>query len=79
VTPLPAGVACYAVAASTSPPGGGLRGDGLVPVASALGRHRDRRRALRFGHARRVVVHDTGHLELLSSGEVYARLRDWLA
>ena len=43
--PLPEGVACYAVAATTASSVGGLKdrliGDGLVPVASALGRHED--------------------------------------
>ena len=44
--PLPEGVACYAIAATTAKEAGGLKdrlvGDGLVPVASALGHHKDR-------------------------------------
>ena len=52
VVPLPKGVACYAIAATTAPTPGGLKdrllGDGLVPVASALGRHKDPARALKF-------------------------------
>ena len=43
--PLPKGVACYAIAATTAASPGAVKdlllGDGLVPVASALGRHKD--------------------------------------
>ncbi len=43
--PLPAGVACYAIAATAAASPGGLKdrlvGDGLVPVASALGRQQE--------------------------------------
>ena len=45
-TPLPAGVATYLLAATTADKPGPLHhaliGDGLVPLASALGEHRDR-------------------------------------
>ncbi|MFT3917063.1 MAG: alpha/beta hydrolase [Anaeromyxobacteraceae bacterium] len=80
--PLPAGVRCFAVAATTAAgdhAAGRLLGDGLVPLDSALGRHADPSRDLRFPEARRAVVRGTGHVELLSSAEVYARLRGWLA
>jgi len=79
--PLPRGTRCYAVAASTAPPGASPRrlpGDGLVPVESALGRHRDPARALRFPAARTFVVRGAGHLDLLDRPEVYARIRGWL-
>jgi hypothetical protein len=79
--PLPRGTRCYAVAASTAPPEATPRrlpGDGLVPVDSALGRHRDPARALRFPAARTFVVRGAGHLDLLDRPEVYARLRRWL-
>lgn len=80
---LPAGIRAYAVAASTqaaSPARAGrtLRGDGLVPVASALGQHRDPRLALKIPSSRQRLVEQTGHLELLSSPEVYQHLRRWL-
>ncbi len=43
--PLPKGVACYAIAATTAASPGDLKdrllGDGLVPLASALGRHKE--------------------------------------
>ena len=67
--PLPDGVACYAIAATTAASPGGLKdrlvGDGLVPVASALGRHKDRARALEFPADRQWVACETGHLDLL--------------
>ncbi len=78
--PLPAGVACYAIAASRGRgPLGALVGDGLVPVDSALGRHRDPARALELPESRRWVAHGMGHLDLLGRPEVYARIRAWLA
>jgi PGAP1-like protein len=80
-TPLPAGVRCFALAASLGPPDGvkaKLLGDGLVPVASALGQHREPARRLAFAEDHQALVHGTGHLELLSSAEVFACLRRWL-
>ncbi len=80
--PLPADVTCHAIAASlaaTAREGGrGVRGDGLVPVASALGLHRDTRLALAIPAPQRWIATSTGHLDLLSSPAVYERLRDWL-
>ena len=80
--PLPSGARCYAVAASLGPKGGSLKehllGDGLVPVASALGQHREPARRLAFDRERQTVVHATGHLDLLASVEVFDLLRNWL-
>jgi hypothetical protein len=65
-----------------SKPGGGaaaaLLGDGLVPVASALGQHRTPAKRLAFPEEHQAVVHRTGHLDLLSSEEVSNILRGWL-
>ena len=72
--PLPAEVACHAVAGSLAE---GL-GDGLVPVASALGEHERRELALAFPEGHTATVAGVGHLELLDHPEVYARLRAWL-
>lgn len=77
---LPAGVNCYAVAATMSIRGRRHPlGDGLVPIPSALGQHSDPRLALDFpaGHTR--LVTETGHLDLLGSAEAYQVIRDWLA
>lgn len=76
-TPLPKDVSCYAIAATTAASLDGVRAsDGLVPVNSALGRHRDAAFTLRFEDYR--VVTGLKHLELLSSPEVYRVLREWL-
>jgi pimeloyl-ACP methyl ester carboxylesterase len=56
---------------------GRLPGDGLVPVASALGRHERPALTLRFRDC--AIVCGTGHLDLLSHAEVYAAMRAWLA
>jgi hypothetical protein len=81
--PLPQGVACYAIAATTAKTpgtrGGRLIGDGIVPLASALGRHADPRLALQFDESRAWVAYGTNHLDLLSRREVYAQIKRWLA
>lgn len=80
--PLPSGVDCYAVAATTAKRSGGLGdqlvGDGLVPVASALGRHADPVRNLQFPPERTWIARGMNHLDLLGRPEVYRRLRMWL-
>jgi hypothetical protein len=76
--PLPGGVRCFAIA-GTAARYGPVLGDGLVPVSSALGRHRDPRRALAFPEARRWVARDVGHVDLLGDPGVYATMRRWLA
>ncbi len=81
--PLPEGVRCYAAAATTGKRGGDLKdrliGDGLVPLDSALGRHRDPACALDFAEDRQWIGYGMTHLELLNHTAVYARLRQWLA
>jgi len=81
--PLPEGVACYAIAASTGKMAGDLSGrligDGIVPLASALGHHRNPRLALTFDESRQWVAYGINHLDLLSDPEVYAQIRRWLA
>jgi hypothetical protein len=81
--PLPRNVACYAIAATTAASPGDLKdrllGDGLVPVASALGRHSDPARDLKFAPDRQWVACETGHLNLLSRRAVYERLAGWVA
>jgi pimeloyl-ACP methyl ester carboxylesterase len=78
--PLPIGVACYAVAGSlASDPAGPGQTDGLVDVASALGLHDDPARTLAFPEGHRWTGYGLGHLDLLSSPEVYSVLGRWLA
>lgn len=77
---LPEGVACYAIAGTTSPAGESrLSGDGLVPVDSALGRHDRSHLSLRFPQAHQWIGHGVGHMALLGSPEVYGKIRSWLA
>jgi hypothetical protein len=79
---LPERTRCLTVAASLGPAGGSLKGqvlgDGLVPVASALGEHAKPDRRLEFAPDDKAVVFETSHLDLLSSAEVYCRVRRWL-
>jgi len=81
--PLPQDVRCYAVAASIGQQTGDLKnrllGDGLVPLDSALGRHRDPARCLQFAEDRQWIGYDVGHLDLLKHPELYAQLLRWLA
>ena len=81
--PLPDDVECYALAATLgkrrSVVAERLVGDGLVPLDSALGRHRDAARTLAIPKERQWVGYEMGHLELLGRPEVYAQLRKWLA
>lgn len=83
LVPLPAGVACYTIAATRGrrPGGFGERvwGDGLVPVPSALGEHPDPARTLAFPRERCWVAYRASHFALLHLPAVYARIRDWLA
>jgi hypothetical protein len=80
--PLPQGVKCYAIAATTGKQAGDLKdrliGDGLVPLDSALGRHQEAGRNLSFPESRQWIGYEMGHLDLLSRSEVYERIRRWL-
>jgi pimeloyl-ACP methyl ester carboxylesterase len=80
--PLPEGVRCYAAAAALAAEPGmvGHRwvGDGLVPLDSALGRHRDPTHALGFAQQRQWVGYGMGHLELLHHPDVYEQLHAWV-
>jgi pimeloyl-ACP methyl ester carboxylesterase len=80
--PLPANVACCTIAASLARKSGALAerllGDGLVPLASALGKHEDASRQLAFPKDRQWIGHGMNHLDLLDRKEVYAQIRRWL-
>ncbi len=77
--PLPADVACYTVAAVREDARvARILGDGLVPLASALGEHEDDRFALNFPAAHRWVGPGLSHLDLLSSPQVFAQVGRWL-
>jgi hypothetical protein len=81
--PLPRRVQCYTIAAMIGDTPSSRRdqliGDGLVPVASALGDHRDSRRRLAFPRSHQWTARATSHLGLLCSSQVYERIRGWFA
>lgn len=81
--PLPEGVACFSYAATLAAKRGELKdrllGDGLVPLASALGQHADPELSLSFAKERQAIGYSMGHLELLSRPEVTVQLQAWLA
>jgi pimeloyl-ACP methyl ester carboxylesterase len=82
-TPLPQGVRCFFVAATKSAQSSAslrsVAGDGLVPVSSALGAHRDPLLALKVPERQTLVVTQANHWDLLSRVEVGAQLCTWLA
>ncbi len=77
---LPASVHCYAVAATMGAAEGDLTdrvaGDGLVPLASALGQHAEASRCLHFDD--QWVGYKLSHMGLLSDADVYRQLLSWL-
>ena len=54
-------------------------GDGLVPVPSALGQHRDPAFELPIKIHNRFVATETGHLDLLRCPDVARQVHAWLA
>ncbi|HEV7671928.1 MAG TPA: alpha/beta hydrolase [Thermoanaerobaculia bacterium] len=82
IVPLPEGVACYAIAATSAAGQEAVSnrviGDGLVLVESALGQHEDPRRRLEFPEANRWIGFRMNHLELLSRVEVGRVVVGWL-
>ncbi len=82
VLPLPAKVKCFAIAGTTGQKSGDLKdrllGDGLVPLASALGEHHDPKLALNFPADRKLTLYSTNHMQLLSAAPAYAAVRKFL-
>ncbi len=80
--PLPEGVACFAIAATTAAKrsllADRLIGDGLVPLHSALGHHRDAKRRLDFPKSSQWIAYQTSHMALLSHPDVAAQMLRWL-
>ena len=81
--PLPDGVACYTVAATTAAKrsllADRLVGDGLVPLRSALGQHDDPARTLAFAKPAQWIAYRTHHMALLHSPAVAQQVERWLA
>ncbi len=81
ILPLPKGVECYAIAASLGEQVGDLTdvllaGDGLVPLASALGQHPSGQ--LCFAPERQKIIFKTNHMQLLTAPQVAQQLLAWL-
>ena len=80
--PLPAGVNCYTVAATTSGEASALKdaliGDGLVLVRSALGQHDEAAHCLNFPAENQWTAYAANHMDLLKRPEVTVRLVGWL-
>ena len=80
--PLPAGIRCFAVAATMAAKRSllaeRLTGDGLVPLRSALGQHDDARRSLEFAKSAQWIAYRMNHMQLLHSPEVSAQISRWL-
>ncbi len=78
VVALPAGVQCYALAASlaasANAPTGRVMGDGLVPLHSALGECADANRKLSIQESHQWVGYGMDHLDLLERQEVYEQI-----
>jgi pimeloyl-ACP methyl ester carboxylesterase len=81
-TPLPAGVPSYLVAAVQAPRRDDARnawiGDGLVPLASALGEDARADLALQVPDKHKQVVTSANHWDLLNHPEVYRQMLTWL-
>jgi pimeloyl-ACP methyl ester carboxylesterase len=81
--PLPHGVACHTIAATTGTTAGDVRdqllGDGLVPLRSALGYHTNLGLAMQFPTSQQWIGYAMNHLDLLHRLEVYQQMRRWLA
>ncbi len=82
ILPLPEGVNCYTVAATSSSKRGVLAehivGDGLVPLQSALGLHKEAERCLHFAGENQYIVYQSGHMALLRDPAIYRQLVHWL-
>ena len=80
--PLPAGVNCFTVAATTSKEPSAAKdaliGDGLVPLKSALGQHDEAKHGLAFAPTQQHVVYGANHLDLLKQPALSAQVLHWL-
>ncbi|MDM8556976.1 hypothetical protein QUF75_19795 [Desulfococcaceae bacterium HSG7] len=80
--PLPEGVQCYAIAATTGKEsdtlGDNLIGDGLVTLNSALGRHKNAELNLLFPETHQWIGRNMNHIDLLNHPEVYETVKKWL-
>jgi len=80
--PLPKGIQCYSIAATTGKESNKLSddliGDGLVTLSSALGRHKNAELNLLFPETHQWVGRNMKHMDLLNHPEVYKTIKRWL-
>jgi hypothetical protein len=82
-TPLPDSVNCYTIAATLAEKRSTLAdhlvGDGMVPLRSALGRHKDATKTLSFAKTSQHIMYNMNHMKLINSPEVNRQIVHWLA
>jgi pimeloyl-ACP methyl ester carboxylesterase len=80
--PLPSGIACYTAVATLAPRRSLLAervvGDGMVPLPSALGQHREPQHRLAFAKTSQWIGYRMNHWDLLHSPDVSVQLCRWL-
>ena len=81
-TPLPETMGCHTVAATLAEKRGPLAdhlvGDGIVPLRSALGQHKQAQRSLAFDESSQMIAYKTNHMDLLNNPEVLDQIVQWL-
>ena len=82
IVPLPDNLQCYTIAATTGKESTGLGdnlvGDGLVPLNSALGRHKNPDFNLLFPETHQWIARDMNHMDVLNHPQVYKTIKQWL-
>jgi pimeloyl-ACP methyl ester carboxylesterase len=80
--PLLEKVQSYAVAAAIGKKEDFLKykiiGDGLVPIESALGNHKNTDKNLNFPESNTLIIYESNHMDLLSSMIVYNKIQVWM-
>lgn len=80
--PLPKKIACYSIAGVTSKDTASkaskILGDNMVSVESALGQHKEPLKNLNFKEEHIFIAYENTHLDLLSSPEVYSKIKGWM-
>ncbi len=81
--PLPDKIDCYSIAGivgkQKSSTVSQLLGDTMVTVKSALGQHKNETKNLNFEEEHTWIAHDHTHTDLLSSNDVYIKIKEWLS
>ncbi|MEN8122623.1 MAG: hypothetical protein ABFS35_19940 [Bacteroidota bacterium] len=80
--PLPESVQCYTIAAIIGEEPGilinNVVGDGLVPLNSALGHHKNPEIHLLFPETHQWIGRNMKHLDLLNNPDVYEKIKKWI-